>query len=130
MMVIDASALVVSLTDATVLGDAVRQRLAATSSVLAPDLVNCETLSSLRRMHHTEMISADGYHQAVTGLAAIALSRIPTTAFIARIDELAGNVTAYDAAYVALAESLGCPLLTADRRLANAPGPQCDFELI
>lgn len=50
--------------------------------------------------------------------------------FIKRIAELAANVTPYDAAYVALAESLGCPLLTADRRLASAPGPRCDFEVI
>lgn len=38
---------------------------------------------------------------------------------------LRDNVSAYDATYVALAEALDCPLLTADARLANAPGVRC-----
>jgi predicted nucleic acid-binding protein len=42
-----------------------------------------------------------------------------------RACELRASVTAYDSAYVALAEALGCELLTADQHLANAPGPQC-----
>ena len=42
-----------------------------------------------------------------------------------RAFELRANVTAYDSAYVALAEELGCDLLTADQRLASATGPRC-----
>ena len=49
---------------------------------------------------------------------------------IARCWELRHNVTAYDASYVALAEALGVPLLTADARLANAPGIRCEVELL
>lgn len=44
--------------------------------------------------------------------------------------ELRANVTAYDATYVALAEVLGCELVTADQRLANAPGPRCVLRLL
>ncbi len=130
MMVLDASALVISLTDATARGDSVRRRLASTASVHTPDVVNCETLSSLRRLRRSGMVSAAGYRRAVSGLTTIAVGRVASAPFIARIAELGENVTAYDAAYVALAESLGCPVLTADRRLANAPGPLCDFELV
>ena len=44
---------------------------------------------------------------------------------LARVQELRDNLTAYDAAYVALAEALGCALVTADARLASSPGPAC-----
>gem|GEM_PF-5457157 len=44
--------------------------------------------------------------------------------------ELGGTSTAYDAAYVALAEVLGCELLTADQRLSQAPGPRCPIRLL
>lgn len=47
-----------------------------------------------------------------------------------RAFELRANVTPYDAGYVALAEALDCPLWTADRRLAEAPGPRCSVELL
>ena len=46
-----------------------------------------------------------------------------------RVWALHPNLTAYDAAYVALAEELGAPLLTLDARLARAPGPTCRFLL-
>jgi predicted nucleic acid-binding protein len=130
MIVLDASALVVSLTDVTARGSAVRKRLVSVASVQAPDLVNSETISSLRRLRRMGTISPAGHRRATAGLVGISLHRVPTTPFIERISELAENVTPYDAAYVALAESLGCPLLTADRRLAHARGPRCDFELM
>jgi predicted nucleic acid-binding protein len=47
-----------------------------------------------------------------------------------RAYELRANITAYDAAYIALAETLACTLVTADARLAAAPGTDCDFELL
>ena len=47
-----------------------------------------------------------------------------------RAYELRANVTAYDATYVALAEGLGCELLTGDRRLANAPGSRCPIRAL
>jgi predicted nucleic acid-binding protein len=54
----------------------------------------------------------------------------PTAALLRRVWELRDNVTAYDACYVALAEALRCPLVTADRRLAKAPGTRCEFDLV
>ena len=47
-----------------------------------------------------------------------------------RAFELRANVTAYDATYVALAEQLGCSLVTGDGRLALAPGVRCPVEVL
>lgn len=60
-------------------------------------------------------------HQAVDLLATMAVRRVGTTALMPRIWSLHRNLTAYDAAYVALAEALSCPLVTADHRLARSP---------
>lgn len=130
MIVLDASALVVGLTADTARGRDIRHRLVSSMSLRAPDLINCETLSALRQLQHTGGITPSLRRQAISGLREIAVERVPTLPFIRRIAELSDTVTPYDAAYVALAESLGCALLTADRRLADAPGPQCDFELV
>ncbi|TPW13096.1 MAG: hypothetical protein FD127_2252, partial [Acidimicrobiaceae bacterium] len=54
----------------------------------------------------------------------------PTAPLLSRMWELRDNMTAYDACYVALAEAIDAPLLTADRRLANAPGVGCTIEAI
>ena len=58
------------------------------------------------------------------------MDRYPTLRLMRRAYGLRADVTAYDAAYVALAEALGCELLTADRRLASAPGPRCSIRIL
>jgi predicted nucleic acid-binding protein len=58
------------------------------------------------------------------------MDRYPTLPLMRRAYELRANVSAYDAAYVALAEVLGCELLTADRRLAGAPGKRCAVRVL
>lgn len=60
----------------------------------------------------------------------LGIRRHGCTALLARIWGLRDNLTAYDATHVALAEALGCPLLSADRRLAGAAGPQCAIHLV
>ena len=67
---------------------------------------------------------------AVAVLAALPLHRFPSLAMLDRAYELRANVTAYDAMYVALAETLACSLLTVDAKLAAAPGPRCPIEVI
>ena len=51
----------------------------------------------------------------------------PHGPFVPRMWELHTNVTSYDSAYVALAEALGAPVATLDRKLRRAPGPRCEF---
>jgi predicted nucleic acid-binding protein len=58
------------------------------------------------------------------------MERVPHTALLARAWQLRDNVTVYDASYVALAELLSVPLITADAKLAGAPGLQCSVELL
>jgi predicted nucleic acid-binding protein len=67
---------------------------------------------------------------AVETLREAPLWRIPHQSLLTRIWELRANVTTADAAYIAMAEALSVPLLTADARLTRAPGTRCEFELI
>ncbi len=67
---------------------------------------------------------------ALTDLAELAMRRYPHDFLPRRIWDLRNNLTAYDAAYVALAELLDAPLLTRDRRLATAAGHHAQIELV
>ena len=67
-------------------------------------------------------------HVAVDG--PLDLDRYPTLPFMRRAWVLRASITAYDAAYVALAETLDCDLVTADRRLHQAHGPRCSVRLV
>ena len=67
---------------------------------------------------------------AVLAARTLAVTLYPFEPFVERVWELRKNVTVYDAWYVALAEALEVPLLTADRRLAEAPGPRCEVRLV
>lgn len=67
---------------------------------------------------------------ALRHLAGFPIQRMPLAPLLQRIWELRDNVTAYDAAYVALAERLDGALITCDAKLVGASGPRCRFELI
>jgi len=96
--------------------DAMRDNEAA-----APDLVNAEVLHAFRRLVQLGAMDSTRAEAAIALLATIAIRRVGTTGLMGRVWALRENLTAYDATYVALAEALGCPLITADRRLANSP---------
>jgi len=84
----------------------------------------------LRKRWIAGTISDRRFASAVGDLEDIDLDRYPVLPFMRRACELRANVTAYDAAYVALAEVLSCELWTADQRLASAPGPECGIRII
>lgn len=67
---------------------------------------------------------------AIEDLLDLPLSVFPTAPLLRRTWALRNDITAYDGCYVVLAEALGCPLLTADVRVANAPGARCAIEVI
>ena len=75
-------------------------------------------------------ITARRFAAAVDDLAALPADRYPVLPFMPRAYELRANVSAHDAAYVALAEELDCVLVTADRRLVAVPGPRCAITVI
>lgn len=125
MIVVDASAAVLGLLDD---GEA-RGRLAA-ERLIAPHLVDAEVLHTLGRQARCGVIKTADAERALNVWQRLGVQRFPVVGMLDRIWELRHNVTAYDASYVALAEELDCPVLTADARLANASGPRCTFTVV
>lgn len=111
-------------------GKTARTRLAGEAHLAGPDLIDVETVSVLRKRWQAGDLTARRFRAAVDDLLTLPMDRFPTGPLMIRAYELRSNVTPYDAAYVALAESLGYPLLTADARLAQAPGIRCTVELL
>lgn len=86
-------------------------------------LCDLEVASALRRAVHLNRIAIRDASEVVVDYLDLPLERHGHVALLGRVLELRENLTAYDAAYVALAERLRAPLLTADRRLARAAMP-------
>jgi len=99
-------------------------------TLYAPHLLDLEVAQVLRRYCASGEMDAERGREALRDLADIPINRYPHDVFLPRIWELRPNMTAYDAAYVALAETLPAPLLTRDTRLASAPGHAAIIELI
>ncbi len=125
MIVVDASVLANVIGDDGADGQRARGEIRAAGTVAAPDLVDVETVAVLRKRWLAGTISDRRFEAAINDLEQLALNRYPTLPLMHRAFELRANVTTYDASYIALAELLGCELLTGDRRLAGAPGPAC-----
>jgi predicted nucleic acid-binding protein len=130
LIVIDASVLSNAIADDGADGRAARAELRAAGELAAPDLVDVETIAVLRKRWLAGAISDQRFTDTIQDLEDVELDRYPTLPLMRRAYELRANVTAYDAAYVALAEILGCELLTGDRRLTNAAGPRCPIRRI
>jgi predicted nucleic acid-binding protein len=129
VLVVDASVLAPALADDGPDGDAARGRLHG-QSLVAPELIDLETTSVIRRQSRAGHLDARRAQLALTDLVELPLRRAPHRPLLARCWELRENLTVYDAAYVALAEMLGVVLVTADARLIKAPGPRCEIELL
>lgn len=127
---VDASVLANAIGDDATDGDVARDAIRQGGSVSAPDLVDVETVAVLRKRWLAGALPARRFASAVRDLEQLAIDRYPTLRLMWRAYELRNNVTAYDAAYVALAEALDCPLVTADARLASAAGVRCDVDLV
>ena len=95
-----------------------------------PHLLDLEVTQVLRRCVASGELQLGRARQAVDDLAVLPLVRYRHDLFLGRIWELRNHVSAYDAAYLALAESLRAPVLTRDRRLDRAPGHRARVELI
>ena len=130
MIVIDACVLANALADDATDGDLARRELRAADEVTAPDLINIETVAVLRKCWLQRTLDEQRLAAAVTHLQQMDFERVPTRRLVWRAVELRANVSAYDACYVALAESLECELLTADGRLAKATGLRCPIRVL
>jgi predicted nucleic acid-binding protein len=130
VIVVDASALLEALLR-TPAAAAVEERLFDRRQTLhAPHLLDLEVAQVLRRYAMTGLVHADRCRMALSDLADFPLHRYAHEFMLPRIWELQANLTAYDAAYVALAEALDAPLLTRDEGLAAAPGHRARIELV
>ena len=129
MIVVDASVLAPALADDGGDGDRVRERLRG-ERLAAPELIDLEVVSTLRRAARAGRLDDRRSGQALTDLATLPLRRIPHLPLLSRVWELRDNLTAYDAAYVALAEALDALLLTADGPLGRASGVRCEVEVL
>ncbi len=130
MIVVDASVLANALGDDEEDGHTARAELLAAGDLAAPDLIDVETVAVLRKRWLARTISDQRFDAAIGDLEQLDFERVPTLRLIRRAYELRANVTAYDATYVALAEALGCELLTADQNLAGATGPRCTIRVL
>jgi predicted nucleic acid-binding protein len=130
MIVVDASALLEVLLR-TPAAQAVEGRLFDLRETLhAPHLLDVEVGQVIRRYAANGEISGERGGAALADFIAFPLHRYPHDVLLPRMWELRNNLTAYDAVYVALAEALEAPLLTRDRRLANAAGHRATIELV
>jgi predicted nucleic acid-binding protein len=118
---IDASALVELLLQ-TPVGKRVAG-LTLGSRLIAPDVINPETMQSLRRLERAGNLTSERAAAAISRLRRSPIVRVPTAGLIADAWSLRANFSAYDACYVALARAGGWPLLTTDGPLQRAPSP-------
>lgn len=130
MIVVDASALLEVLLN-TSASDGIADRLFGRGDTLhAPHVLDLEVAQVLRRYNLSGEIDAERSEEALQDLADLPLNRYPHDVFLFRIWALRQNLTAYDAAYIALAEALDAPLITRDAALARASGHRARVELI
>lgn len=125
MIVIDASAAVLAL-----LNDGVARSTLRDGAVACPHLADSEVAHALRSQVLRGGVQADDARRAIEAWAHLGIERVSVQGLLPRIWELRGNVSAYDATYVAVAEVLEAPLVTADGRLARAPGPRCPITVV
>ena len=130
MIVVDASALLELLLNTAAASRVAERVFAQGETVHAPHLVDLEVAQVLRRYALSREIDSRRGLQALADLADLPLSRYPHDFLLPRIWELRDNVTAYDAAYIALAEVLEAPLVTCDRALAGVPGLAAEIEVL
>ena len=123
-VVADASVLVAALVDSGHEGEWAESAVAA-GQLAGPELVLAEATNILRRLERAGEVSGLEASASQRSLLQLDVELYPFAPFAARVWALRGNLTSYDAWYVALAETLDCPLVTLDRRLSRAPGPRC-----
>ena len=129
MIVTDAS-VILELLLRTRVAEAIEARVFdAGESLHAPHLLDVEVAQVLRRYAARGEISAPRGRLALELLTRFPIARYAHQPLLTRMWALRANMTAYDAAYVALAEALGATLLTRDERLATAPGARARIEL-
>jgi predicted nucleic acid-binding protein len=129
VIVLDASAAVDWLLQ-TSAGQSIERRIYSRNETLhAPHLLDLEATQVLRRLSLQRIVSANRVDEAVRDLLDLRVTRYPHLVLLPRIWQLRHSFSAYDAAYVVLAEKLGATLVTRDARLASVTGHVALVEL-
>ena len=130
MIVLDASVAVDWLVQ-TAAAQRIESRIfSRNQSLHAPELLDLEVAQVLRRLVREGVLSTSRAEQAIQDLLDLRLTRYPHSVLLPRIWQLRHNLSAYDAAYIVLAEKLGATLLTRDARLASAAGHSATVEVV
>jgi predicted nucleic acid-binding protein len=130
VIVVDASALADALVDDGAAGEAARRVLGTDPHWAAPEHLLVEVMSVVRGKTISGKLGLARAEEVVDILPGIVIDEVKTAELIPRMWQLRGNVTAYDAAYIAAAESLECPLVTADARLAKTGAARCEIRVV
>lgn len=130
MIVVDASAVLEVLLNSPAAARVAERLFAPGETLHAPHLLDVEVVQVLRRYAASGELDAARGALALAALAAFALTRYSHELLLPRIWALRANLTAYDAAYVALAEVLRAPLVTRDARIASAAGHAAEVEVV
>ena len=125
MIVADASVVVAAL-----LREGESRSALARELVHAPHLVDSEVAHSLRRHAAAGLVTPERAWGALARWRHVGIVRHGSLVVLGRVWELRHDLSAYDATYVALAEWLGCALVTGDRRLGRAPGVRCPITVV
>lgn len=129
MIVVDASVLTNALVDDDALGDLAREALRRDDRWAAPEHLVVETFSAVRGRLLGRKISVQRAENAVVALGVARIELTNVSGLLERMWTMRENVSAYDSAYVAVAQTLGCTLVTADRSLARASAGRCSVQL-
>lgn len=130
MIVVDASALLEVLLRRPAANDVESWLSRPDQTIHAPHLIDVEVTQVVRRFAMHGKIDNQRGRTVLADFSLMSIERYPHDPFLFRAWELRNNLSAYDAMYIALAEVLGVPLLTCDRRLATAAGHHARVELV
>jgi predicted nucleic acid-binding protein len=130
VIVPDAPVLAAAVGDDGADGERCRALLRVAGEAFVPDFADLEVAAVLRKRWLAGGLDDARLRAALETLASLPFARFPARPFFSRVYELRANVSPYDAVYVALAEALGAELVTADRRLAAAPGIRCPVRVL
>jgi predicted nucleic acid-binding protein len=125
LIVIDASAAVIGL-----MNDGEARAMLAAEAAICPHLADSEVVHTLRRQVLRGDLDVGAAERMIHVWQRLGIERVGVSGLLVRVWQLRENLSAYDATYVALAEALESPLVTADGRLARAPGPQCTITVV